>query len=689
MNFCLPKEYTDKLLTALRNGEITPEKLNDFETSVERRDFLATYVGKENAKEVNSLIESKLLLKYWQRGMITAMEQLTGMKPEVKRDLVTKIEKLDKYLNAKEQKQFMADIASKKIGAEVTYEEAQKIVELTSDVKKRRETFEEDPTEDNRIAMGMAMIDLIEGVKTINPGDSNIVAELINLPRAAMSTFDFSAPLRQGWGLMTQKDFWKSLPFMFKVLNDRGMKGLQADIITNPHYELAKKAGLRISILPKDITQREEDYTSKILEKVPGLGTLFKGSEYAYTGFLSKVRMDYFSQLVTAAELTGEDVSMNSKTIKDIAEVVNNFSGSGNVGAGDKYSGAVPFLNAIFFAPRKIAGMLNMFNPVRYLPRETINKVLPKNYQLETVSLTAQKAAFRNLIGSVLATGAVLSLVKLLRPDDEDRIEEDPRSSDFGKVRIGNIRYDISGGNAGYITLISRLLTQETKSTTTDAVTKLGEGYKATTGKDLIINFTTNKLSPVASLAMALASQKDFNGKPIVLSKEIVNRVTPLMIQDMIKIAKEDKGQIIPALILGTFGAGIGAYQNTNTRDSVIKETYDKYKTGSIDRAIKEIETKLEKEEGKKLSPAQKTNIKKQYGVYRKFGNDSDTLDKAMEIFEAKTNDDKVIILNELKKKDRAMYNTLLTKGRLSIITDKGNSTPVLISDDLLDKLKK
>jgi len=66
----LTADAEQKFLTGLRKGEIDPQKLIDM-TSVERRTFLAKYVGEWNAKFVNTEFESKLLLKNQQRGLIT------------------------------------------------------------------------------------------------------------------------------------------------------------------------------------------------------------------------------------------------------------------------------------------------------------------------------------------------------------------------------------------------------------------------------------------------------------------------------------------------------------------------------------------------------------------------------------------------------------------------------------------
>jgi hypothetical protein len=48
---------------------------------------------------VNSTFEAKLLLKDQQRGYLTWAKKLTGVTPEIRRDLISRIEKMDKVLN--------------------------------------------------------------------------------------------------------------------------------------------------------------------------------------------------------------------------------------------------------------------------------------------------------------------------------------------------------------------------------------------------------------------------------------------------------------------------------------------------------------------------------------------------------------------------------------------------------------
>ncbi len=529
-NVCLPKEVKETFLKALKSGELDPAKLADM-SSQERHAAFAKVVGEGDALNVNAEFESKLLLKNQQQGIINWAKAVGGLKPEVLKDLVTKVNKLDRVLNPAEEKAFLADLANKKLGAGVSLEEANKLSQLAK-------AADEAKTTGGR-AYGHAILDFQEYVDSLKGVNKNIVSNIANVPKTIMSTLDLSAPLRQGWGMMSRLEFYKSFASIFKfAASKEGFRNLQADIISHPDYPIAKKAGLRISSLADKLSQREEQYMSTLVQKIPGVAA----SERGYVGFLNKLRFDTFTHLLESARINGEDVRSGSQATKDIANVVNDFTGSGNVGTGDKYASVVPALNATFFSPRKISATVNMFNPQRYLdPR---------------ISATARQAAIRQLVGSVAITTAILGLAKLAG----GKIETDSNSSDFGKAVFGKTHFDFTGGNGNYAVLLSRLAQNKTKSTTTGKTTSLGIGYKPTTRADIALKFGRNKLSPTASLLVDWLYGSDSLGTPFNAKNEALQRVVPLIGQDIYQIQQNDPKNTFAAGMADLFGVGVQQY---------------------------------------------------------------------------------------------------------------------------------
>lgn len=138
-SWCLPPRFALAFLASLKDGTIDPGKLVDMD-SAGRRAFFADIVGKENAQEVNANFENKLLLKDWKRGLASWAKSTAGITTPARRDLLNKILKMNKLLSPADEKAFLADAAAKKLGTQVSMEEAAKITQLAQSAMKARET---------------------------------------------------------------------------------------------------------------------------------------------------------------------------------------------------------------------------------------------------------------------------------------------------------------------------------------------------------------------------------------------------------------------------------------------------------------------------------------------------------------------------------------------------------------------
>src|SRR6185436_3653443 len=128
--YCLPRKYASAFTKALQDGTINPGALADM-SSAERRKFFEPIVGAENAADVNALFESKLLLKNQKQGLVTWAKTVAGISEPARRDLLTKIGKMNAILTPADESKFLADLAARKLGVTVTAEEAQHIADLS------------------------------------------------------------------------------------------------------------------------------------------------------------------------------------------------------------------------------------------------------------------------------------------------------------------------------------------------------------------------------------------------------------------------------------------------------------------------------------------------------------------------------------------------------------------------------
>jgi len=246
MAFCLTKQTKDSFKKALKDREIDPIKLAGL-SSIDRRSFLEKYVGKENAQHVNALFESKLLLKNQKAGYISWAKKITGITPQTKMDIISKIERMTEVLDPKDEKVFLQDLANTRLGVEVTQEEAKTVSNLSKKISDMESKT--DKTKSN-IPLGRAKLDLTDYVNSLSGKKADLLTNIAGVPRSLMASFDLSAPLNQGWGMISRKRFYTSLGTMLKsAVNKNAFRDLQAEIITHPKYDLAKKAGLRLTDL--------------------------------------------------------------------------------------------------------------------------------------------------------------------------------------------------------------------------------------------------------------------------------------------------------------------------------------------------------------------------------------------------------------------------------------------------------
>jgi hypothetical protein len=136
-DFCLLPRDVEKLRTAFESKELTAETLAGM-SSAERHSAFADLVGEENARRVNASFEGKLLLKHQQDALTRWVDSAGKLKPEIKRDMLSKVGRLDRVLTETEQNAFLTDLAHQKLGFGVTMEEAGKISELAKNAAAAR-----------------------------------------------------------------------------------------------------------------------------------------------------------------------------------------------------------------------------------------------------------------------------------------------------------------------------------------------------------------------------------------------------------------------------------------------------------------------------------------------------------------------------------------------------------------------
>ena len=338
----------------------------------------------------------------------------------------------------------------------------------------------------------------------------------LNVPRSIMATADLSAPLRQGIFLVGRPKQWgPAFKDMFKyALNEKSYKGLMDDIQKRPTYLKMRENKLALTDIGNNLGKREEEFMTNLVEKIPVFGRLSRASSRAYSGFLNKLRADTFDDLLNKAKQQGV---LTPEVERNIAKFVNSATGRGELGA--TLSKAQPILNATLFSPRLIASRVNLLNPVQYAKLDPFTR----------------KEAIKSLLTFAGTGMTVLTLAKLGGAE----VGADPRSADFGKIKVGNTRFDIWGGFQQYIRAAAQLITGQKISTTTGKLMTSGEGYKSQSRFDIALQFAETKESPIASFISTLLKGQTPIGGQLDVPKEIREMFIPLVWQSTVEAMKE------------------------------------------------------------------------------------------------------------------------------------------------------
>lgn len=363
-----------------------------------------------------------------------------------------------------------------------------------------------------------------------------LISKVLNFQRTVLTSADLSAPGRQGLPLIGRKEWWTSWKPMFEALgSDKGYNQVMESIKQDPSglfspalkgKSFANEAGLSLTDI---LDHREELFRSKWAEEFAGTKWFVKPSVRAYTAYLNKLRADTFKNMVKAA-----GAENNLPDAKKIADFINVATGRGSLGAFDPASKA---LAQVFFSPRLAASRLQMytrtFNPMYYAS-------VPKEVRV-------------NQLKSMLAlAGTGLAIGQLAKGMGATVEVDDPYNSDFGKIRFGNTRIDPFAGHQQYLVAAARLLMGKTTSSVS------GKTHSLTTGKfgmptraSVFGNFMKNKLAPVPSFIWSWMEGKAFDGQPFDAKNEAMQRVVPIVTQDLYDIWKDN-----PELLPGLFASG-------------------------------------------------------------------------------------------------------------------------------------
>ncbi len=569
--FCLIGAHLNAFQTAIRNGTLDPIRLQQMDSAARRAEF-AKVVGEANAEKLNAAFESKLLLKNQQQGLINWIKQSTTPASPLQRELLARVDRMDqRILNPAALKDFYADLAKQKLGFGVTMQEAGHITSLAQDVANAKAAG---ATSGDYAPYGRA---LSEFKSYTNDLEQNIpqpftigraAKNVFGFSKAVNAAFDDSALLRQGLPtLFRAPDIWaknaaQSFVDIIKTLRKKEggalvAKETEAGIFAKENY---RNGNYRRGEVATATT--EESFPPSVLERIPALGRLYKASENAFQGFIHRVRADLFDRFLEIAKSNGETI--DTAQLKSIGKMVNSMTGRGHLGRAEAISET---LNLGFFSPRSIKADIDF---------------LTAHQAQKGVTPFVRKQAARNLAHYVAGMTTLMYTAKAMVAafgDKDDSVETNPLSSDFGTIKIGNTRFDYTGGKRSIAILAARLLPllawkQPLMKNANGKVVKLNTGnFGERTGLDLLETYFKNKASPTAQVGLTHLKGHDFEGRLPTIPRDLVALFAPLGVKNAQELHDDPdtkQATAIAAAIADFFGSA------TNTYDAKKKRKMEK-----------------------------------------------------------------------------------------------------------------
>lgn len=369
---------------------------------------------------------------------------------------------------------------------------------------------------------------------------------------------DLSASLRQGVILsLTHPIEGFAKPFARQVravFSQDAYDLLKRAREAHPHYRLYTEGfGLRINELATEAgaygksPEQFRGPISRWIEKwVPGV----KQSERAFVTFLNEQRFNVMDNWYTPYALKKE---VPVGEAQGMARWINWASGEGPLP-----KGGAEALTALFWAP----------------------KLAMSRFAWPTAALWTSGAARRAILRDQFQfAGTVLGFLALAKASGAADVELDPRSTEFGKIRIGNTRIDITGGEQMLVRSMAQLITGQRKD--------IGGGIYDASRKAILARFLQSKLQPGVGLVFDIWQGHTFIGDELTNTgstwkAQAFNRLVPLAVQDSVDAVREwgPKGLLVAPLAV----IGLGT-QTYSTPWSTLLDAEDK---AAVDAGFKD-----------------------------------------------------------------------------------------------------
>ena len=528
---CILKDDIKKLHNAIKDkGGLSA--LREMSAD-ERINFFAGYVDMpghtETAEWFNRQMEQRLFIpnqiqatKDW----IKRLEQ-KGRPIKQQKALIDRISAKKDVMSPKESRKYMESVAKQVMGFEIDRADAKKLFDLSTSInqlKKKLLSVKPDYYElkaddlakldgealQIRQELGAKLVEFQRTYEDISLKAQDAVVErgsklkkagaglskLSGNVKSLKASVDFSF-LRQlqSTAYVNWDAFKDALKSGYKAWfeSPQGVDTMLADLLTRPNALNGNYDSFGIEVGIKEEAFPEGWLSEKLGDNKLNL---LRRSDAAFNVALQTARANLFDWMW---ERSNGDVKL-LKTQK-IGDAINTITGRGKVPllvSKDETQNRI--VNNMLFAPKWLASRIETLGDIRYIGQ--IGKLTPQGIRA--------RSAVGNLIMLAVVANVIKAALWALDDDDERDFWEflqstfEPRSTDFGKIRVGTTRFDLSTGTAGLVTLFSRLFAGQTVS---------ASGVKSDVKRwEVLGNFIKGKGSPFISNSLQLLTNTDYFG---------------------------------------------------------------------------------------------------------------------------------------------------------------------------------
>lgn len=592
---CIRKEHIQELKKDLKEKGFSLGRLHKYlPNTQERLAYLDQFFNNRKESEFfNNKYETYILknqksnLKEWAKK---ATKQ--GLKADSTKTLIEKIDSLKKVLKPSD-KEMLNGLVKQKLGFTVTPEYAKGIYDTYNTYKNNLAAVMKNHPGYMKMGGEEANALLEEQIKSGEGDLLELGKSLVALKQAyqdAKLAADKKEKTATNWGKTKNaiETFAGTLKSLKATLDLSGLRQLSAAIATGGDITKSAIKGYKFGLqmaktalkdpkfaqqltdmyiltrpnslngmyrkLGVDVGLKEEAFPETFVGRAMEKTRVFPASEVAFTGAIQMARAGIADTMIE--QYDGDIGAMKADGVGDY---VNQITGRGKVHLkwnGDDQS----LINVFLFAPKWLAARIRTITDLQY--------VVTGKTQVEKMKA---KTALRNAMFYIALPMLLKAINRAFDEDDphgEDAWERflsafDPRSTEFGKFRIGDTRIDASFGLASLYTLVGRGVTRQT-------ITTKGQ-TKDTEWGDLLANFLEGKMSPALRTVENLRSitfgdGKDFMGRPITLSDIILDAVSPISAQQLIE-AYQNKDNLesptaaVAGMALDFFGIAANTYE--------------------------------------------------------------------------------------------------------------------------------